>query len=76
LLTDREPGPVDALTPREREVLQRLAEGLSNPAIAEHLGITVRSTEKHVTAIFTKLGLPDTGSVNRRVLAVLEALRG
>ena len=76
LLTDREPGPVDALTPREREVLQRLAEGLSNPAIAEHLGITVRSTEKHVTAIFNKLGLPDTGSVNRRVLAVLEALRG
>jgi DNA-binding NarL/FixJ family response regulator len=67
-------GPLDTLTPREREVLQLIAEGLSNPAIADRLGITLRSTEKYVSAIFAKLDLPDTGSEHRRVLAVLRFL--
>ena len=68
-------GSLERLTPREREVLELVAEGLSNPAIADRLGIALRSTEKHVSAIFTKLGLPDTGGEHRRVLAVLQALR-
>jgi DNA-binding NarL/FixJ family response regulator len=69
-------GPLDALTMREREVLQLLAEGLSNPAIADRLGITLRTAEKYVSGIFAKLDLPDTGSEHRRVLAVLQFLRG
>ena len=76
LAGDRASGPLRGLTDREREVLQLLAEGHSNPAIAERLEITRRSTEKHVSSIFTKLGLPDTGNENRRVLAVLTLLRG
>jgi DNA-binding NarL/FixJ family response regulator len=64
------------LTPREREVLSLMAEGWSNQAIADRLVITVRSTEKHVSSIFAKLGLPVTGSQHRRVLAVLRYLRG
>jgi DNA-binding NarL/FixJ family response regulator len=75
LASDRD-GPLQALTPRELEVLQLLGEGLSNPAIGDRLGITLRSTEKHVSSVFAKLGLPDTGNENRRVLAVLELLRG
>jgi len=75
LASNRGDGPLSGLTAREREVLQLLAEGHSNPAIAERLGITRRSTEKYVSSIFTKLGLPDTGSENRRVLAVLTLLR-
>ena len=71
----RDDGPVASLTPREREVLELVAEGLSNQAIAERLDIALRSTEKHVSTIFTKLGLPATGSEHRRVLAVLEYLR-
>ena len=68
-------GALERLTPREREVLELLAEGLSNQAIADRLDIALRSTEKHVSAIFTKLGLPDTGTEHRRVLAVLQVLR-
>ena len=75
LASDRGQGPLRDLTAREREVLQLLAEGHSNPAIAARLEITRRSTEKYVSSIFTKLGLPDTGNENRRVLAVLTALR-
>ena len=75
LASDRGDGPLSGLTAREREVLQLLAEGHSNPAIAERLEITRRSTEKYVSSIFVKLGLPDTGNENRRVLAVLKALR-
>jgi DNA-binding NarL/FixJ family response regulator len=77
-LLEAEPdgGPLDTLTPREREVLQLIAEGFSNPAIAERLGITRRSTEKYVSAIFAKLDLPDTGIEHRRVLAVLRFLEG
>jgi DNA-binding NarL/FixJ family response regulator len=76
LASDRGDGPLSALTTREREVLQLVAEGHSNPAIASKLDITRRSTEKYVSSIFTKLGLPDTGNENRRVLAVLKLLRG
>jgi DNA-binding NarL/FixJ family response regulator len=76
LAGDRDEGPLDALTPRERAVLQLIAEGLSNPAIADRLGITLRSAEKYVSSIFAKLGLPDTGGEHRRVLAVLHFLHG
>ena len=71
----RDDSPLQALTPREREVLQLAAEGLSNQAIAERLVITLRSAEKYVSSIFAKLGLPDTGSEHRRVLAVLRYLQ-
>jgi DNA-binding NarL/FixJ family response regulator len=76
LSSQREEGPLDQLTPREREVLQLIAEGLSNPAIADRMGITLRSAEKYVSSIFAKLGLPDTGGEHRRVLAVLRFLNG
>ena len=75
-LLAKDDGPLQALTEREREALQLVGEGLSNPAIAERLGITLRSTEKHISSVFSKLGLPDTGNENRRVLAVLQLLRG
>jgi len=75
LAAQRDDGPFAALTPREREVLALVAEGLSNQAVADRLVITLRSAEKYVSSIFTKLGLPDTGSEHRRVLAVLEFLR-
>ena len=68
-------GPRRTLTARELEVLQLVAEGLSNRAVAERLGISLGSTEKYVSSIFTKLGLPDTGGEHRRVLAVLRFLR-
>jgi DNA-binding NarL/FixJ family response regulator len=68
-------GPLRTLTAREREVLQFVAEGRSNQAIADGLGITLRSAEKYVSSIFTKLGLPDTGGEHRRVLAVLQFLQ-
>jgi DNA-binding NarL/FixJ family response regulator len=76
LAGDAAAGPLDGLTAREREVLQLIAEGLSNPAIAERTGITLRSTEKYVSRLFQKLGLPDTGGEHRRVLAVLRFLQG
>jgi DNA-binding NarL/FixJ family response regulator len=72
---DRNDGPLETLTEREREVLELVAEGLSNQAIAERLDIATRSIEKHVSTIFTKLGLPATGGEHRRVLAVLRFLR-
>jgi DNA-binding NarL/FixJ family response regulator len=62
------------LTPREREVLALMAEGRSNTGIAAALTITEGVVEKHVANIFTKLDLPQTGSDNRRVLAVLRYL--
>jgi DNA-binding NarL/FixJ family response regulator len=71
----RAEGPLDELTPREREVLGLMAEGRSNQAIAEQLFVTLRAVEKHVTSIFTKLGLPATTDHHRRVLAVLAYLR-
>jgi DNA-binding NarL/FixJ family response regulator len=69
-----EQGALRALTPREREVLELVAEGLSNQAIADRLGITRGSTEKYVSSVFSKLDLPDTGGEYRRVLAVLRFL--
>jgi DNA-binding NarL/FixJ family response regulator len=69
-------GPLQSLTAREREALQLVAEGRSNQGIADELAITLRSAEKYVSSIFTKLGLPDTGTDHRRVLAVLRFLEG
>jgi DNA-binding NarL/FixJ family response regulator len=67
--------PLEALTPREREVLQLMAEGLSNRAMAERLVVTERAVERHVTNIFAKLHLNATGHGHRRVQAVLAYLR-
>jgi DNA-binding NarL/FixJ family response regulator len=67
--------PLERLTPREREVLELLAEGCSNQAVADRLVITLRAAEKHVSSVFGKLGIPSTGSESRRVLAVLLFLR-
>ena len=71
----RRDDPLEELTPREREVLELMAEGRSNQAIAERLVITLRAVEKHVTSIFGKLRLPATSEDHRRVLAVLTYLR-
>ncbi|MFN8122279.1 MAG: response regulator transcription factor [Thermoleophilia bacterium] len=71
----RRDDPLEHLTPKERQVLQLMAEGRSNRGIAEHLVVTERAVEKHVTAIFGKLGLPATAEAHRRVLAVLAFLR-
>ncbi len=71
----RRDDPLAELTPREREVLQLMAEGLSNLAIAERIVVTERAVEKHVTSIFQKLNLPVAGDTHRRVLAVLTYLR-
>jgi DNA-binding NarL/FixJ family response regulator len=70
----RKDDPIDALTPREREVLELMAEGRSNRAVAERLFVTERAIEKHVTSIFTKLHLPASTDDHRRVLAVLALL--
>jgi DNA-binding NarL/FixJ family response regulator/class 3 adenylate cyclase len=67
--------PLGELTPREREVLELMAEGLSNQAVAERLVVTERAVEKHVTSIFGKLRLPASADSHRRVLAVLTYLR-
>ncbi|HEY2441362.1 MAG TPA: response regulator transcription factor [Solirubrobacteraceae bacterium] len=66
---------VETLSPREREVLDQMAEGWSNQGIAEALVITVPAVERHVTGIFAKLGLAPAAEHHRRVLAVLEYLR-
>ena len=63
------------LTPREREVIERMAEGLSNAGIAAAMVITDRAVEKHVANIFMKFSLPPSESDNRRVLAVLRYLQ-
>jgi DNA-binding NarL/FixJ family response regulator len=71
----RRDDPLAELTPREREVLELMAEGRSNNAIAEHMVVTERAVEKHVTSIFGKLGLAPAPEDHRRVLAVLAFLR-
>jgi len=71
----RREDPLEEITPREREVLELMAEGRSNNAIAEALVVTERAVEKHVTSIFGKLGLTPTAEDHRRVLAVLAFLR-
>jgi DNA-binding NarL/FixJ family response regulator len=63
-----------ALTARERDVLTLMAEGRSNRAIASQLVVTDRAVEKHISNIFTRLGLPPSDSDHRRVLAVLAYL--
>ena len=67
--------PVQRLSPREREVMELMAEGRSNQAIGERLFISPRAVEKHVTSIFAKLRLPAAPEDHRRVLAVLAFLR-
>ena len=64
-----------ALTPREREVLELIADGRSNASIADHLVIGVGAVEKNVSAIFSKLGLAESITDHRRVLAVLAYLQ-
>ena len=71
----RQADPLEDLSPREREVLELMAEGRSNQAISERLFVTPRAVEKHVTSIFTKLRLPASAEDHRRVLAVLKYLR-
>ena len=71
----RRDDPIDSLTPREREVLEHMAQGRSNQGIAEALVVTERAVEKHVTSIFGKLRLPRAHEDHRRVLAVLTFLR-
>jgi len=63
--------PLDALSPREREVLALMAEGRSNAGIARRLWVTEGTVEKHVRSILFKLGLPETAEDHRRVLAVI-----
>jgi len=72
----RRDDPLGELTPREREVLELMAEGRTNQAIAERLVVTERAIEKHVTNIFAKLRLAPAAEDHRRVLAVLAFLRG
>jgi DNA-binding NarL/FixJ family response regulator len=73
--TSREPSPIDALSPREREVLALMAEGRTNAGIARDLVVTIGAVEKHVGSIFSKLDLPSGDDDHRRVLAVLAYLR-
>lgn len=67
--------PLRHLTPREREVLAHMAQGKTNPAIAEALSLSQSSIEKSINAIFTKLGLSQETRIHRRVAAVLTFLR-
>jgi DNA-binding NarL/FixJ family response regulator len=71
----RPPGPLDELTARERSVLELMAEGRSNLAIAERLGLTEKTIEGNVRIILSKLGLEPAAEDHRRVLAVLTFLR-
>ena len=76
LLADpAERGPLQSLSPREREVLELVAEGRSNKAISERLAITQAAVQKHVSATFNKLGVPAGEHDDRRILAVLAFLR-
>jgi DNA-binding NarL/FixJ family response regulator len=70
----RRTDPLEALTPREREVLALMAEGRSNDGIAKTLWVTKGAVEKHIKSIFAKLGLPTTTDDHRRVLAVVTFL--
>jgi DNA-binding NarL/FixJ family response regulator len=71
----RKDDPLEALSPRERDVLALMAEGKSNQGIAEALGVTQAAVEKHVTRIFAKLRLGHEPGEHRRVLAVLALLK-
>jgi DNA-binding NarL/FixJ family response regulator len=72
----RDEDPFGSLTPREREVLELMAQGRSNQAIAEKLVVTQGAVEKHVRSIFGKLGLQVSAEDHRRVLAVITYLSG
>lgn len=71
----REPGPLDNLTARELEVLALMAEGRSNIAIADRLGLSIKTLEAHIRRILQRLGLEESPEDHRRVLAVLQYLR-
>ena len=71
----RKDDPLDRLSPRERDVLEQMAQGLSNQGIGQALHVTPAAVEKHVTQIFSKLELGDAPTAHRRVLAVLKVLR-
>jgi DNA-binding NarL/FixJ family response regulator len=71
----RPQGPLDLLSPRERDVLAAMAEGKSNQGIADDLVVTEAAVEKHVTGIFSKLQFGHAPTEHRRVLAVLTYLR-
>jgi DNA-binding NarL/FixJ family response regulator len=75
LLARRRRGPFDGLTPREREVLGLMAEGRSNVGIARQLVVSDGAVEKHISSIFSKLGLATSDAEHRRVLAVLRYLQ-
>jgi DNA-binding NarL/FixJ family response regulator len=70
LIAARQTG-LDALTDREREILSRMAQGKSNQAIADDVSLTKKAVEKHINAIFTKLGLVESEETSRRVKAAL-----
>jgi DNA-binding NarL/FixJ family response regulator len=72
--TRRTDDPLDVLSPREREVLELMAEGHSNTGIARKLWVTEGTVEKHISSILVKLRLPETDDMHRRVLAVLTFL--
>lgn len=74
LLAPRSTHQIKVLTARELEILGLIAEGRSNAAIAAATDISKRGVERHVNAIFAKLGLTDAGDVNRRVMATLAFL--
>ena len=74
LLLRRQSGPLDSLTPREREVLSLMAEGRSNAAIAQALVVSESAVAKHINNIFMKLALSPTDGEHRRVMAVLRFL--
>lgn len=74
LTRQRHGNPVDSLTDRESQVLSLMAEGRSNAGICAELYLSESAVTKHINSIFTKLGIPPTGSANRRVLAVLKYL--
>ena len=67
--------PLNGLTERERQVLEQMATGRSNSAIAGRLYLSERAVEKHISSLFQKLNLPPEGDVNRRVAAVLTFLK-
>ncbi|WP_214324932.1 response regulator transcription factor [Nonomuraea sediminis] len=66
--------PLATLTPRERDVLERMAQGMTNASIAQELHVSQSAVEKHVNALFDKLRLSHTTGYSRRVLAVLRFL--
>jgi DNA-binding NarL/FixJ family response regulator len=74
--TERQDSPLERLTERERDVLQQIAEGKNNAAIADALSLSPRAVEKHINSIFQKLGLSEEPRVHRRVMAVLTFLKG